>query len=272
MAKVRIAVRDLMGGVRKEEMGENQAVLVFEEKYNRGDTIHIYVEESNAFYVIRIDDALEESLVYLTRSYMFYTIPFGEKCISYNPKAFTGDIHYLTIRRAEEHEIQNYRNLEKNIMDQPDNQGCFPHAFANVETRGEAVFAARNAIDGLIANTSHGKWPFGSWGINMQKDAEFTLAFGRCVDIDRIALYTRADFPHDNWWKQATISFSDGSSEVIQMEKSAAPHVFSIVRKNITWLKLENLIQSDDPSPFPALTQIAVYGTESSFSGRCGLR
>ena len=62
------------------------------------------------------------------------------------------------------------------------------------------------------------------------------------------------------------------SSEVIQMEKSAAPHVFSIVRKNITWLKLENLIQSDDPSPFPALTQIAVYGTESSFSGRCGLR
>lgn len=265
MAKVMIAVRDLMGNIRGEARGEDQAILVFEQEYKKGDTIHLSVEESNCFYVVRIDDALDESLVYLTRPYMLYTIPFKDKRISYNPKAFTGNIHYLMIRRAEEFEVNNYRNLAKNIMDQPGDTSCFPHVFANVETRGEAIFAARNAIDGIIANTSHGRWPFGSWGINMQDDAEFTLAFGRPVDFDRIVLCTRADFPHDNWWVKATLSFSDGSSEEIHMEKSSKPHVFSIVRKKITWLKLEKLIKSDEPSPFPALTQIAVYGMESKF-------
>ena len=72
---------------------------------------------------------------------------------------------------------------------------------------GEAVFAARNAIDGVTANLSHGKWPYESWGINQQDDAQMTLDFGRPVDIDKIVLYTRADFPHDNWWESVTFTF-----------------------------------------------------------------
>ncbi len=47
------------------------------------------------------------------------------------------------------------------------------------------------------------------------------------------------------------------------MEKSVSPHVFAIEKKQITWLKLSDLIKADDPSPFPALTQIQVYGTNS---------
>ena len=80
------------------------------------------------------------------------------------------------------------------------------------------------------------------------------------MDFDQIALYTRADFPHDNWWVEGTFVFSDGTKEVVKMEKSVKPHVFSIQRKGITWLKLCNLIKADDPSPFPALSQIQVYG------------
>ena len=75
MAKVTIAVRDLMGNIRGEACGEDQAVLVFDQEYKKGDTIHLSVEKSHCFYVIRIDDALDESLVYLTDSYMLYTIP-----------------------------------------------------------------------------------------------------------------------------------------------------------------------------------------------------
>lgn len=55
---------------------------------------------------------------------------------------------------------------------------CYPHATANVETRGESVFAAKNAIDGVRANRSHGEWPYESWGINMQDDAAMKLDFG----------------------------------------------------------------------------------------------
>ena len=46
-------------------------------------------------------------------------------------------------------------------------------------------------------------------------------------------------------------------------KKVAEPHVFNIEKKNIRWIKLGKLIKADDPSPFPALTQIEVYGTEA---------
>ena len=98
----------------------------------------------------------------------------------------------------------------------------------------------------------------------MQDDAEITLDFGRPVDFDQIVLYTRADFPHDNWWVKATLVFSDGTQEVVDMVKSAEPHRFSIEKKQITWIKLCNLIKADDPSPFPALSQIEVYGSNST--------
>ncbi len=35
-------------------------------------------------------------------------------------------------------------------------------------------------------------------------------------------------------------------------------------KKNISWIRLKDLIKSEDPSPFPALTQIEVYGTEGN--------
>ena len=137
-----------------------------------------------------------------------------------------------------------------------------------METRGESVFAARNAIDGVAAVSSHGRWPYSSWGINRQDDAELTLEFGRPVDFDTIVLYTRADFPHDNWWIRGTFTFSDGTQEQVEMEKSSEPHRFAIARSGITWLKLGSLIKADDPSPFPALTQLEVYGQDSSAPAR----
>lgn len=263
MASVSIAVKDKDGREKALASGENQAILAFEGEYEEGDVIVLSTEKTDAHYVVRIDDCLDESLVYITKPEVTYFIPFGEKKVSYNPKAFTGERHYLIIRTAASYEADSYRNLGKNVIDQHGDTGCYPHAFANVETRGEAVFAARNAIDGVVASESHGEWPYESWGINRQDDAELTLEFGRPVDFDTLVLYTRSDFPHDNWWVKATFTFSDGTSEVVEMEKSSKPHVFEIKREHITWIRLSNLIKADDPSPFPALTQIEVYGKDS---------
>ena len=44
------------------------------------------------------------------------------------------------------------------------------------------------------------------------------------------------------------------------LEKSSRAHVLPIPEKEITWLELCNLIKAEDPSPFPALSQIEVYG------------
>lgn len=258
-----LQVIDNTGNKKAEATGKEMAVLAYKGVYEPGDRIRIQVPAADMWYVIRIDDTMDEALVYLTETELNYEIPFDEKKKSYNPKAFTGERHYLTLRGANDWELRGRRNLAKNVLDQHGYHGCFPHAWANVETRGESVFAARNAIDGVVANLSHGSWPFESWGINQQKDAAFTLEFGRPVDMDELVLYTRADFPHDNWWVNATVVFSDGTIQVLEMEKRIEPHRFPCVKKGITWLRLEQLIQAEDPSPFPALTQIEVYGTDS---------
>ncbi len=259
--KIQIISRD--GEIKAEGRADGQVVLAWKGEYEEGDKILFCVEKTNAFYMIRVDDTMDESFVYLTGNEIVFDVPFEEKKFSYNPKSFTGERHYLSMRPAKEYETAAYRNLAVNPMDQHGDTGCWPHASANVETRGESVFAARNAIDGVLANDSHGKWPYESWGINMQDDAEMTLEFGRKVDFDQIVLYTRADFPHDNWWTSVTFTFSDGTEETVSLKKSTEPHIIPVARKGIEWLKFGRLIKADDPSPFPALTQIEVYGTEA---------
>ena len=195
--------------------GTAQAVLAWDGEYRKGDIIEFSGLREHSFYRVKVDAAIEEALIYTDTERIIYTVPFYEKKTSYNPLAFFGNRHYISIREARHHEIYSYKNLALNPFDQHDVDGVYPHASANVETRGEAVFAARNAIDGCIATRSHGEWPYESWGINRQADAEFRLDFGRNVDIDRIEIYTRADFPHDSYWISGKLEFSDG--EIIDL-------------------------------------------------------
>ena len=73
---------------------------------------------------------------------------------------------------------------------------------------------------------------------------------------------SRADFPHDNWWVNATVEFSDGTSMLLDLKKTDVSQEFTFEEKTISWLVLKDLIKADDPSPFPALTQIEVFGIE----------
>ena len=261
MAMLALKVLDGKGNLICEKSGKNFVDLVCEHTYEEGDEIILETDVKNIYLHLQVDDALGEAFVYL-KDNLSYRIPFNEKRNSLSPKVFMGNKHYLYAELAREDEIYAYRNLAKNPCDQHRDVPCFPHATANVETRGESVFEAKNAIDGVRANLSHGDWPYASWGINMQDDAEMTLDFGRKVLIDKIVLYTRADFPHDNWWKEITVKFSDGAKEKFLLEKSVDAHVLPIKEKEISSLTLCNLIKADDPSPFPALTQIEVYGRD----------
>ena len=263
MRELSIRITNADGTVLAENTGDDSVGLVYSGEYGPGDKITL-TAPTRSFLVIQLDDVMNPSFVYMEKSEYEFFIPFGEKCLSYNPKAFTGNLHLLTARAAAEAEIEADKNLAQNEYDAHENSCCFPHASANVETRGESVFAARNAIDGNTENHSHGNWPYESWGINRNPDAEIKVEFGRTVDIRQIILFTRADFPHDNWWKQADISFSDGTSETVFMKKSDKPHAFDLVKNGIAWLKISRLIKDEnDPSPFPALTQMQVWGKES---------
>ena len=161
-------------------------------------------------------------------------------------------------------EISSRRDIACNPADLRGETDFFPHITANVETRNEACFCARNAINGLHCNNYHGEWPFGSWGIGAREDAWCCIDFGREVTVDAMALILRADFPHDSWWKQATLRFSDGSEERLPLEKTRFRQVFCIEKRRAAWVKFGSCVKAADPSPFPALTQLEVYGTETS--------
>ncbi len=261
---LKLEVKNKNGEVLACSEAEDRCALAYDKAYEVGDSLVMSTSETDVYLVLQLDDALGQAFVYQKTPELKYVIPFEEKRVSYSPKAFYGEKHVITVRYATKDEIAMHKNLALNVYDQHGDTGCFPHAHANVETRGESVFAARNAINGNCCNESHGPWPYESWGINMQDDAEITLEFGRPVEIDSMILVTRADFPHDNYWKQVTFTFSDGTTLVHNMEKSSAPHYISLPeKKQVEWIKLGNLIQDpDDPSPFPALSQWEVYGTE----------
>ncbi|MEF9958474.1 MAG: carbohydrate-binding protein [Niameybacter sp.] len=243
--------------------GVDEVYLVHSMPYEEDDKIVVTCSEKQVFLMLQLDDAIGESLVLLTEETMSYAVPFGEKKVCYSPKSFSGNIHLLKARLATKAEIGVYKNLTLNKYDQHGDTHCFPHASANVETRGESVFAAKNAINGNCENHSHGIWPYESWGINQNPNAVMKVEFGRSIVTDKIRLYTRADFPHDAWWEQATLTFSDGSQLVWDLVKTDKAQEIQFEAKMIEWVEIGNLIKADDPSPFPALSQLEVYGQEA---------
>lgn len=271
MAKLGISVLNTQGENEYWVRGEDEIHLVYPKEYELGDTLVFTSDEVPGFYVIRVDGAMDEAYVYLTQERLAYTIPFERNeyskadRISYCLGSFSGPTHYITMRRARPEENKNFRNLAKNVMDQHDDVGCYPHVHANAETKGPIapLFAARNAIDGVLANSCHYPWPFQSWGIDQREDAEITVEFGRPVDLEELRLTTRADFPHDSWWNSCTVRFSDGSSLEPAFVKTGERQIVDFASRTVDWLVVEQLIKDpEDPSPFPALTQLEAWGTE----------
>ncbi len=263
MSNLTLQIRNQSGQVLETKTDLDQVTLVYGHEYKPGDTLVLQTDRANACLIIQLEDTINPAFVYMAGEEFRMEVPFGEKRISYSPKSFTGSKHVLSARLATPEEIDAYKNVAKNEFDHHGNDCCFPHATANVETRGEAGFAARNAINGNCANDSHGEWPYESWGINQREDAAITISFGRKVAIDKVVLTLRADFPHDNYWRRATLTFSDGSAHTADLIKTYKPQTIELARRTVEWVTLSELIKSDEPSPFPALSQIEVFGREA---------
>ena len=263
METIKLKVLDKAGHTRMTCEAAEAVSLVYTSAYQPGDRIALAILTPGRYCVIQFEDTMPAALVYVEKREINFHIPFGEQAITYSPKSFVGDRHVIRARLATGEEVAARRNLAFNPYDEHGDTGFYPHASANVETRGEAVFAARNAIDGIFENNSHGEYPYQSWGINRDPNAALTLAFGRPVTLDEIRLTLRADYPHDNYWTQATLEFSDGSREVMPLTGSRTPQRLQFAPKTVEWLVLKELIRAEGPSPFPALTQIEAWGVEA---------
>lgn len=263
MAIIQLNIRSQSGQTLAASPAGESTALVYADCYQPGDRVVLEGDGKALFCEIQLEDSMPSALVYLPEGSLQFPIPPEDNRGSYSPKSFTGAVHLLRARVVEQTELTRRRNLALNPYDSHETSDCYPHVQANVETRNEAAFAARNAIDGVFANWSHGAWPYQSWGINRDPNAELRLDFGRPVLVDEIRLTLRADFPHDSWWEKAAVEFSDGSREVFHLEKTGEPQAFPIKPRNIEWLVLKDLKKAPDQSPFPALTQIEVWGTDT---------
>ncbi len=127
-------------------LAQGNGVLCYEPAYQPGDVLELTVPQPG-YYVICLDDAMGEELVFFRNTVFRLEVPFEEAHISYSPRAFAGEMHYLTVRPATADEISAPRNLARNRYDHHDNTGIFPHAWANVD---EAFLQAPTAAWGNL--------------------------------------------------------------------------------------------------------------------------
>lgn len=258
---IQISLLNNEGTVLYHASHRRNCQLLIDEKYPKDARLVFSAEKG--FLWVQVDPAIAPALVFLPEGTMEYIIPYGDEKNAFPPLAFAGERTLVRAWRPEENDLYRRRNLAHNPVDQRGDCKAYPHATANVETRGEAVFAARNVIDGYTCNTFHGEWPYQSWGIGARTDAWLKLEFGRPVHVDSMALVLRADFPHDAHWVEGVVILSDGAEISFSLQRTGEPQLIDIGEHTVTWMRLERLKKSDDPSAFPALTQWEVYGTEA---------
>ena len=231
--------------------------------YELGDKWRVELCDGN-FVKLKLDETLGEAIVYVPDGTYEFNIPFEvERAACYAPGAFDGDSHRVCVSEPTEAEIYSYREISLNSHDRYKVPKYFPHAEANFVTRESPCFFERNAIDGVIDNSSHGYYPYHSWGGGLREDLEYTLYFGMPVTIDKVVLFIRADFPHDTYWKEGELEFSDKSRVHIDIQGIADGQTYEFPEKTTEYVKLTGLKQQrleDGSLSFAALTQIQIFG------------
>ena len=241
---ITVTVLSSEGAVLASAEHPEEAWLSVDRVYQPGDVIRI---SGPSRLRVRMDQALPAGEVFLPSGAMTWPVPAGEHRLAYAPGTFEAPRHVIFAAAVPESGLLSSRNLALNPAD----------------LRG-ACFCARNVIDGLRLNTFHGEWPFQSWGIGAREDAWCRLDLGRPVVAERMALTLRADFPHDAYWTAGHVVLSDGTDLSFPLRKTGDRQWIDLGNRTVSWLRLERLIKSDDPSAFPALRQWEVFGRDLS--------
>ena len=235
----------------------------FNGAYEPGDKFRVELLDSE-FVKLRLDSTLAESIVYVPDGTFEFEIPVGrELSCCYHPDAFRGECHRIRASEPTEAEIYGERMISLNSHDRHNVPKYFPHAVANFVTREDPCFFERNAIDGVCDNSNHGGFPYHSWGGGLREDLEYEIHFGMEVEVSSVTLYLRADFPHDTYWKEADVEFSDGSRVHTDLKGVAEGQVVEFETKKTEFVKLTGFKQQrleDGSLSFAALSQIEVNG------------
>lgn len=257
MTNIRITVYNSENIAVADKVDAAYVALFLERKFQPGDRIEITAQPGeflNVFF-----QGIGTAQLYFKNGKYVFEIPFGEDRLAYVPGIFDADVYEISARYIR---MQgDFRNLSVNPLDTRGDTGVFPHCTATIETRGEAVFAARNTVDGNLEADGHGGWPFTSWGEGEDPGAEIKIDFGRQVEIEQVWIYLRADYPHDNYWETAVLQADNGEELLIHLKPVNGAQRFLWSPGKVSWIKMKDMQKNEEnPSPFPALTQWTVWG------------
>ena len=259
---VQIRVLDSENNILCETAHPQEAAACLDRVWKEGDRV-VLLAPAGAHLQVWIDASMLRGEVYLPEGKMTWAVPCGEHRTAYAPGLFDGVRHIITARFMEQAETAVRRDIARNPLDLRGETDFFPHCTANVETRNESVFAARNVIDGLRFNSFHGEWPYESWGIGAREDAWCMIDFGRQVCVESMTLTLRADFPHDAYWVSGHVVTSGGKDTAFRLEKTSERQRIDLGGHIVRWLRLERMVKSDDPSAFPSLRAWEVCGYDA---------
>lgn len=226
------------------------------------------LDGAQAYLKIKVGDGLKEAILYS---------PKGEFYINMPPKSDVNGDENNEIPEGKTsayafppsyEELNTYRNLALNPYDFQSEVAPrdlhFPHVTASSECRNELIFMARNAIDGNSKNNGgHSSWKFRAWGPEKAGESWIKVDFGREVEIDKILLTLRADFPHDGVWQNVCLEFSDGKrqAKAFALKKSADIQEIKFPKTTTSYVKLYFTQDAKKPM-WCALSEIEVYGRD----------
>jgi len=136
--------------------------------------------------------------------------------------------------------------------------GPYPRVTTSTECRNKPCFRGLNVINGRKENHGHGP-RFPSWGPDQEESPWIQLDFGGPVEVNKVVLYLRADFPHDGYWKAGVIEFSDGSTVPVELKKTGEGQAFTFPPRRTTSIKLRDLKWAEE-NTWCALTEFEVWG------------
>ena len=255
---IKCIIKDINKDVKAEFKGEVIDV-VYNDLYKEGDTAYITCDTD--FVAVSFDESQKQSIVYVPDHDFLYPMPMGAAIVAYDGESWSRAEHRIVIKPIEDEEAFSLRNIALNSVDFTANQKTFPHASANFVTRGDPVFEAKNAIDGVCDNSSHGQYPYHSWAAGAREDMIYTIDFGCEVEVEKIIFYLRADFPHDTYWKSLNVEFSDRTKAHAEFEMTADGQELILPEsKKTTSITLIDFKQVSEPLSWAALSQIEVIG------------
>ena len=199
--------------------GNASAELETSAALKTGKKIEITIPEGQHFIAVTIaKGTLDESIVYVENGKFEYKI--GSFARAY--PAMNGAVT-ISARIPTLEELKKTHNLALNTCDLVNAKTVFPHATTTNVHNNDAEWAARNLIDGFTQNNGHGEYPYQSWGpgSTVSRTDNVAIDFGHDVFVQQLVIYIRADFPHDGYWDECRVTFSDGTYQDITLEKTA---------------------------------------------------